>query len=574
MQGTLNTTVIGAFASSALILLSASLSAQTVGGGFDTLEQWQGTTTVEHLGHAVATAGDVNGDGYADVIVGMFGSPGSANTAGSAFVYSGLDGSVIYQFNGAAANDHFGSSVSGAGDINGDGFADFIIGAPDAFPGGLADSGAAYIYSGVNGALLYQLSGQNMGDRFGYSVSGAGDVNGDGFTDVIVGAIGAGSGVNTSAGAAFVYSGATGAQLFQWNGTSGGMAFGDSVSGGGDLNGDGFSDVIVGAWGANPGGLGMAGSAFAYSGADGSLLHRWNGANEGDFFGRSVSDAGDVNADGYTDVIIGTHGTNPNGLVNAGSAYVYSGVTGSLLYQWDGTAFWQAFGLSVAAAGDINNDGHSDLIVGAPSMDSPTQAFAGSAVIYSGADGSVLEQMFGEASGSFFGASVSSAADINRDGNIDVIVGATGTTIGSLFEVGSASVFGFSPFLNANTATLSASTGGALNLDMDFPATAAAHDFKVLISAAGTGPSSYGVEIPLTRDALVVASFQGNYPFATHSNLHGTLNANGDAFADIIAPAGLQAGLIGRTFWMAAIASPVGQLPTHSSVAVAVTITP
>jgi len=553
------------------LLLAAPVSAQAIGGGSDKIYQWNGGAAFDNFGLPVSGAGDVNGDGFADVIVGAFlASPGGLFSAGSAYVYSGLDGSLLYRWDGGAAYDCFGFSVSGAGDVNGDGFSDVIVGSYRASPGGLNAAGSAYLYSGVNGSLLYQWDGGAAGEFFGNSVSGTGDVNGDGFADVIVGVPGASPGGLTNAGSAYLYSGVNGSLLYRWDGGAFSDSFGFSVSGAGDVNGDGFADVI----GASPGSQLDAGSASVYSGADGSLLYRWNGRAHFDFFGSSVSDAGDVNDDGFSDVIVGAYRASPGGLDSAGSAYVYSGVDGSLLYQWDGVALGDALGFSVSGAGDVDGDGFDDLIVGAIYADPGGVLAAGSAYLYSGVDGSLLHQWDGVGSLDLFGDSVSNAGDVNGDGLPDVVVGVPGATPGGRYRAGSAYVYDFHPFLMANTPTISASAGGVLDLTLDFPDTAAFQDYITLMSIHGTGPTNYGVDIPLSLDAYLLDSAAGIYPFTMTTNLHGTLDSAGNAAADITFPAGAYNFALGRTFWLAAVSFPSSQLPAYSSVAVAIEFVP
>ena len=160
---------------------------------------------------------------------------GRNSSNGSARVFSGVDGSVLYNFEGDSARDGFGGSVSGAGDVNGDGFADLIVGAPfDDNNGSI--SGSARVFSGVDGSVLYDFDGDSAGDLFGGSVSSAGDVNGDGFDDLIVGA-NCDDNNGTRSGSARVFSGVDGSVLYNFNGDSADDGLGGSVSGAGDVNG-------------------------------------------------------------------------------------------------------------------------------------------------------------------------------------------------------------------------------------------------------------------------------------------------------------------------------------------------
>ena len=390
----------------------------------------------------VVVAGDVNGDVRADFIVGAWqAAPGGRADAGSAYVYSGADGSLLYQKDGAAAGDFFGYSVSMAGDVNGDGKADFIVGARVADPGGRADAGNAYVYSGADGSLLYQKDGGATGDTFGWSVSAAGDVNGDGMADFIVGATRADPGGRADAGSVYVYSGADGSLLYQRDGGAEYNNFGHSVSAAGYVNGDGKADFIVGERLADPGGRLGAGSAYVYSGTDGALLYQRDGGAVDDNFGTSVSTAGDVNGDGKADFIVGAYHADPGGTNLAGSAYIYSGADGSILYQKDGGLPGVIFGYSVATAGDVNGDGKADFIVGEYGADPGGRGGAGSVYVYSGADGSILYQKDGVAANDRLGVSVSTAGDVNGDGKADFIVGAFWANPGGRADAGSAYVY-------------------------------------------------------------------------------------------------------------------------------------
>jgi hypothetical protein len=280
-------------------------------------------------------------------------------------------------FNGDLAGDEFGRAVCGAGDVNNDGFDDLIVGAPLDDNNG-ASSGSARVFSGANGTILYTFNGDSAGDQLGYSVSGAGDVNNDGFDDVIVGAFdddnnGSGS------GSARVYSGATGAILYTFNGDSAGDRFGWSASGAGDVNNDGRADLIVGALNDDNNGS-NSGAARVFSGATGAILYTFNGDSAFDNFGSSVSGAGDVNNDGFDDLIVGANRDDNNGS-DSGSARVFSGANGAILSVFNGDSEDDEFGISVSSAGDVNNDGFADLIVGAP-FDDNNGSNSGSAYVF------------------------------------------------------------------------------------------------------------------------------------------------------------------------------------------------
>ncbi|MGE3972838.1 MAG: choice-of-anchor D domain-containing protein, partial [Porticoccaceae bacterium] len=417
-----------------------------------------------------------------------------------------LSGNDGFRLDGAAAYDVSGFSVSAAGDINGDGIDDLIVGAPYADPNGSA-SGSSYVVFGkdaanagnfpatlalssLNGSDGFRLDGAAAGDGSGRSVSAAGDLNGDGIDDLIVGAYGAdpngvtsGSsyvvfGKNSPFAATLALGSLSGADGFRLDGAAAYDRSGRSVGAAGDINGDGFGDLLVGAFGADPNGdysgssyvvLGKATpftATLALSSLNGSNGFRLDGVATIDFSGLSVGAAGDINGDGLDDLIVGAPYADPNGS-DSGSSYVLFGkdtpftanlalssLNGSDGFRLDGVAAFDYAGRSVSAAGDINGDGIDDLIVGALGAD-PNGSTSGSSYVVFGKETALLGdfpatlalsslngsngyRLDGASAFDRSGRSVSAAGDLNGDGIDDLIVGAfradpNGNTSGSSY---------------------------------------------------------------------------------------------------------------------------------------------
>lgn len=401
-------------------------------------------------GYSVSEAGDVNGDGVGDILVGAPNGVGYgfADRAGEAYVIFGsssgfsvtfdiasLDGANGFIIGGLEDLDAFGASVSSAGDINNDGIDDIIVGAYSSDPSGRAEAGETYIIFGSNlgfstffdpstldGSNGFVLSGMDAGDQSGITVSNAGDINGDGIDDVIIGALYADPNGNNFAGESYVIFGsgaAFGASIdlsaldgtngFVINGIEASDASGFSVSFAGDVNGDGVDDVIIGELGANSSSnesYVVFGSSSAFnasidlSSLDGTNGFAIHGINTNDRAGYSVSSAGDINGDGFADIIIGAPAADPDGKDAAGESYIVFGSDSGFaaeinLSALDGTNGFSLSGSNagdnsgwfVSSAGDVNGDGIDDILIGVPYADPNGVNSAGESYLIFGNEG-------------------------------------------------------------------------------------------------------------------------------------------------------------------------------------------
>ena len=385
-------------------------------------------------GYAVGTAGDVNGDGYADVIIGApMVNPQTA--VGQAFVYhgsaTGLKTTPAWSVTGAI-HTSLGWSVGTAGDVNGDGYDDVIVGEPHfTTAAGLVDAGRVSIFLGSALGLASSparvIEGSVANAGFGLSVGTAGDVNNDGFSDVIVGAPLANGGTASVYHGSASGIGATHAWRIQG---AAGTDLGDAVGTAGDVNGDYYDDVIIG--------VASAGEVRVYHGSASGLgvTPAWTVEDYAEGFGDAVGTAGDVNGDGYADVIIGApyfspsdYGDSTPGQSLEGRASVYLGSALGL----GSTAAWAGegnlenvqFGRSVGTAGDADGDGFADIVVGAPFVES--EVGVGRVFVYRGSAtglGAAPAWSAEGPEGAQFGHAVGTAGDVNNDGLADVIVGA------------------------------------------------------------------------------------------------------------------------------------------------------
>ena len=462
-----------------------------------------GEDVSDYSGYSVSSVGDVNGDGYDDVIVGAYAAEEDETGEGISYVVFGSESrfsdvdlgdtdsftiDVGFKIIGDDANDRNGFSVSGAGDVNGDGYDDMVIGASYALEGSASSGqGVSYVIFGKGDGFSdidlgdadsftidvgFKIIGKDDSDRLGVSVSGAGDVNGDGYDDVVVGAYFAEKGSKDEQGISYVLFGKgsgfedvdlgdlSGDMGFRILGEDGGDRIGISVSGAGDVNGDGYEDVIVGSSVAEGVSYVLFGKGIGFSdidlgGLSSSMGFKIIGEDAGDRSGGSVSSVGDVNGDGYEDVIIGASVAEEDGETDQGISYVVFGKSSGFndINLGDTDSFtidvgfkilggdtYDYAGDSVSGAGDVNGDGYDDMIIGAPyAEEDSAEASQGISYVLFGS-GNVFEdidlgdvdsftadkgfKIIGEVANDFSGFSVSGAGDMNGDGYDDLIVGA------------------------------------------------------------------------------------------------------------------------------------------------------
>ncbi len=338
------------------------------------------------IGFAVADMPDLDGDGRRDFITG-------AQRTGTVAAWSTTRDAALWSASPGLAS--LGWSVAAAGDINRDGVSDVIAGGRNAPSGG-----AVMLLSGRDGAQLASLVPSPGTFGFGSAVSGLDDLDGDGVPELLAGA--------SSSAVALVFSGANGA-ILRTHDSAPGTEFGAGAARLGDLNGDGVGEYVIGAPSDAPG------RAFVYSGASGQLLYTLTADALGRFGEFFVANAGDVNADGRSDVYVGAYTEGAGG-----AAYVFSGRTGNRLFRLAGT---QSEGMGPGrSAGDVNGDGHADLIIGSYTFSGAGLGQGGRVRVFSGADQSVLVTINGARPGAQFGFDAVGIGDVTGDGALDFLI--------------------------------------------------------------------------------------------------------------------------------------------------------
>jgi hypothetical protein len=370
------------------------------------LHEWRGETKGDQFSWIARGIGDVDGDGISDIVTSAptFGANGRPTGRGRIYVYSGRSGALLWERTGEEG-ENLGTGLEGAGDVDRDGAPDVIAGAPG--------SGRAYVYSGRDGKTLLTLIGTTQ-ERYGASAAGAGDQNGDGYPDLIVGAP-SNNAAGTGAGRTYVVSGKDGSVLATLDGEKAGDAFGSIVAG---RRSGRATPILVGAPGAGANGRGAV-YAFDHLTPKPAFVIQSDstGAALGGMF---TSLVGDVDGDKVPDVYASDFSNSAKGPAT-GRVYVHSGADGHRLYTLTGEHTGDGFGIGSADVGDVNRDGFDDLVIGAWQYSAVAQS-GGKVYIYSGKDGSLLRAITGRVPGETLGFDATGVGDIDGDGVVDLLL--------------------------------------------------------------------------------------------------------------------------------------------------------
>ncbi len=503
-------------------LLATPIKAQDVGGEVSLMHQWHGTLSEDEFGSNIAAAGDINADGIPDVLVYSLNNA-VAKWSGRVSAYSGLDGTLLYEWSSVDQYDKFGTVLEGIGDVDQDGYDDVLIFG--------RNNRRISVYSGATGNLVYEISHP----RYPSKVSKLGDFNNDGIADI---------GITVTNLHTNIYSGKNGMRIHHWKD----QYWPKMIS---DYDMDGVDDVLLGNPNFKTSQKENIGQILIRSGADGTILNSWTGVEVSTGFGSNFGAAGDFNQDGAPDYFASGMFRDHIG--------IFSGLNGDLLFEWT------KHRTNCLSAGDFDGDGTDDIMAFPTTQDSSRPVH-----IYSGRNGELIKAA-PEDPGHYL---YRRCGDLDLDGRDEILRGNPSGDTNGLWNNGTVSAFSFQTFLQADSNTISSTQGGEINLSLSFPADTIPRKYRVLASASGVGPTLFGTLVPLSYDPLFIRCYSGIYYSGANSDLFGALPATGHIQASINISSGALTGIVGTTIHVAAVASFPNKLPHLSSISVPVEILP
>ena len=405
-----------ALASGIALVATSPARAQFLEPDVHVLSTLHSETPGDGYGFMASAIGDLNGDGVPEFVIGAPRNALGGPFSGRAYVYSGRDGTLLHVVQGSP-QDRLGFSVAGVGDVNKDGVPDYAVGGPGRFNQTPVKNGRVLVISGADHATLYDLQG-TPNSFFGYDVNAAGDVNGDSWPDIVVGAPLA-SVTAPFAGRAFAISGRDGSTLWFRDGDSENASFGTGVSGVGDLDGDGLAEQTIGA-SAERNGNTLSGQAFVLNGRDGAIMRTLKpsatACDFGDFY---VHASPDVDGDGVGDIYVADFCDSRLG-PDSGRAYVFSGTSSDKLRVFSAEHAGDGLGAGRPVK-DLDGDGAADYIISAYTSSAGAPQ-GGRTYLFSGKTGKILRTMTGTVAGAESGFDALPLGDVNGDGKTDFLL--------------------------------------------------------------------------------------------------------------------------------------------------------
>ncbi len=441
----------------------------------------------EGFGADIDGIGDVNLDGFADLVVGAPNHLVDFVEGGAAYVIAGGTGATLRVHLATEADEFYGRRVAGAGDVDADGYVDYLIGAPyaDATVAG-SNEGRAELRSGKDGTSLKVFTGTLGGVYVGSDVTGVGDVDQDGHGDFAISASREIDAFGQRVGAVRVYSGATGTATWTQYGTVVNGAFGTVIDGVGDANGDGVPDIVVGAPYAN----GYRGFARVLSAGNGAILHHVDGDGPNDLFGIRVAGAGDTTGDGRAEFLVAASAFPLLPPVEPAYARLYSGATGQVVRQFDAMDDNELIGAGADGVGDVDGDGLADVIIGRPRVPF-SGGDPGAADVHRGCPSAVVA----------FGAGCAGSGGFVPKLALDHCMFPGGTTTLTIADgLGGSTAL---VFIGAGQSSVPLGGGCSFLVSVFLPAPVA-----LLLSPGG--PGAGGVAVPISLPSQILSSWQAS----------------------------------------------------------------